>query len=178
MSKIRTIGLVSVLAVGVIVILLASIFHGDAPISKIIISSKPIFESEKMEDIEDIIMDHKQQDLDEDVYIIDALNIGRIKEMYRTSIPEGTEIYINVYFTEWTKGSTFEMKWIRNDVIVKEENKTMTKDKRQIITYLIEKHNVKEGIYNFEIYHNGKKLYQKQINISKWSNFNELRYII
>lgn len=77
--------------------------------------------------------------------------------------PAGKDLYANVMFIESPEGMKYNVKWICNGSIVKEEEKMMTTSQKGIISYFIEGVNFKKGSYSFEIYYKDKKIHEEKV---------------
>jgi hypothetical protein len=78
-------------------------------------------------------------------------------------ISAGTDLYANVLFIESPEGMKYNVKWVCDGSVVKEEEKQMTTNQKGVIAYLLEGDKLKKGSYTFEIYYKDKKIHEEKV---------------
>ncbi len=81
------------------------------------------------------------------------------------SVKAGQEVYASVRFIESPLGMEYTGKWYMDNTEVKTETKETTKDKTDIIIYVLEADNVNEGILRFEITYGDDVLFSKELSV-------------
>lgn len=152
MNRKTSIVALTLLIVGAVALGLLLLNKGDGPVSQVIIADRSIDTAQDFETA-------KSSD-DSGVFIVLDKEFNKFKEDIRAGIPAEKDIYANVYFVECPKGSLFTAKWINEDKTVKEDIKELTTDKRGVVSFLLEGSKLGTGSCKFEIYSDGKKLFE------------------
>lgn len=135
---------------------------GDEPVMGIIVSASAIPDTQQY--------NAREKAPGTGDYIVLAKEFNKLEEKQNTPIPEGRELYLNLYVVECPKGSEFKVSWSKDGKVVKEETKELSTGQKGIIAYKLENELVKTGQYLVEITDENGKLAECRFSVSSGIN--------
>ena len=130
---------------------------GDGPVMGMIVSDRAIEDTRS----------YKLQESSpgKESYLILTTEFNKLTEKFKAEIPNGKNLYSNINIVECPKGLQFTAKWVSDNKSIKEETKPLTTNQSGIISYLLEANLANKGSYSFELYNEGKKIFEKNFKI-------------
>ena len=152
MSRKAAILSVTALIVAAVFMGLILVNKGDGPIMGMILSDKMIATVQDFE--------NQSSSMDSGIYLNLKTAFNKLNEESANDIPAGKDLFASFYMVECPKGIETTVKWTTEAGTLKEETKRLETDRRGIISYLLDRGNVRNGNYTLELYIEGIKKFE------------------